>query len=353
MAYVGSTNNAVNLGTADYFNAIKTALLAAGWELMASGSPGGTNPGYSATGTPDRVPDVTSWNQSGAWCRLREPGGAGGREYVFLRGATATSGLIKYSRSTGFIGGTPGTTTAPTTGTGGDGVVWVGTQVGFSATGTATNSYDTAATGTGSAVTLAIASGYVSCVASDTATNGVYGWWMQAWAAGTATMNQILWTEAVQAGTYPANDADPSYRNANPTPFASSGYTVPNLPQYWQAYGLYTTAGVKVSPELYQTSGAPGIIVTVNTAVNFATVTIPRTNIGFGVYGATVQTYPLLIGVYGASGYPKGFSTGFSSINVLLNNADTLNLTGSEPRIVVNGTYGYVMPWVPNIVPLY
>jgi hypothetical protein len=353
MAYVdGGTANTVGTaeGTGGTFNAIKTALLAAGWELMASSN--GTT--YTAGNTPDRVPDLTAWSNVGSWCRLREPGGVGGREYVFMR-ATSTTGIIKYSRATGFIGGSPGATTLPTTGNNGDGAVWVGSLVGYSATGGAgaspANTYDLAVTTTAQAVAcIGSLVGYrLACIASNTATNGVYSWYCLNYATGTGTPGQIIYTEAVQAGTYPVEDTDPSYRHfinaANI--WAGSGLTAPNLAQYWQAIGL---TGYK-----YVTDGCMGLPTQVQINGTTFSRQFPSNNLGFGAYyGTTVQTYPMLIG--SPTAWPKGFNTGIGGYNVLLNNMDTMNLTGSEPRVVINAAAtiaGWVMPWVPNIVPLF
>lgn len=355
MAYVdGGTANTVGTaeGTGGTFNAIKTALLAAGWELMASSN--GTT--YNSGSSPDNVPDLAAWSNAGAWCRLREPGGAGGREYVFMR-ATSTTGIIKYSRSTGFISGPPpgNAVTLPTTGNNGDGVVWVGTQVGYSATGgagaTPTNTYDLATTGTGqaAAVTASAVGVRIACIASNTPLNGVYGWWYLTYAAGTGTPGQIIYTEAAQAGTYPVEDTDPSYRQiCNPLfMWAGSGPVAANLHHYWQAIGL---TGYR-----YVIDGCMGLPTQVTVAGGAYSRGVPNTGIGFGTYyGTTVQTYPVLVG--GPQSWPKGYTTGIGCINVNLNNMDTLNLTGAEPRVVVNANNviaGWVMPWVPNIVPLY
>jgi hypothetical protein len=355
MAYVdGGTANTVGTaeGAGAIFNAIKTALLAAGWELMASSN--GTT--YNSGSSPDNVPNLTEWSKVGAWCRLREPGGPGGREYVFMR-ATASTGIIKYSRSTGFVGGSPGLTTLPTTGNNGDGVVWVGTQIGYSPTGGAgavpfANSYDLATTGTGQAASFG-GSGFVGfrhgCIASNTPLNGVYGWWWSSWAVGTGLSSAVVYTEAVQAGTYPVEDTDPSYRQFSgvATFWAGSGPVAANLHHYWQAYGL---TGYR-----YVVDGCMGLPTQVVAAGTTYSRGVPSTSIGFGTYyGTTVQTYPVLIG--SPTAWPKGYSTGIGCINVNLNNCDTLNLTGAEPRIAMgmtNTVAGWVMPWVPNIVPLY
>lgn len=345
MAYVGSVNNVVTLGTADYFNAIKTALLAAGWELLASSD--ATN--YTAGSSPDRLPDAASWNNSGSWCRLREPGGAGGREYCFMRGSVNTTAIIKYSRATGFIGGSPNATTLPTTGAGGDGVVWLAnTNIGFG--------NEASVTSAASGGNFATASGYVSCVASNTALNGVYGWWMARWAAG-GTPGELLFTEAVQAGTYPSQDLDPSYRLYSGTAdFFASNKSAPTTPQYWQAYDFSAPISPYRSYVIGGFGGAGtgfGIPYAISSGLNVTSQMVPRTNIGLGPYGVGAQTYPLLIGTGFQANYPKGMSTGIVFYNLTLNNCDTFNLTGSEPKVVIQATYGFAMPWIPSTVPVY
>jgi len=339
MALVGSVNNVVTLGTADYFYAIKTALLAAGWELMASSD--GTN--YTAGSSPDRLPTPTAWNNSGAWCRLREPGGAGGREYCFMRGSTATAAIIKYSRATGFTGGTPNATTLPTTGASGDGVVWfAASNIGFGNESSVT----TVASGSAWSNTT----GWVSCVASDTAVNGVYGWWMIRWPAG-GTATELTYTEAVQAGTYPSGDADPSYRyNGTCQNFFAANKASPALPQYWQYYDFTAP----ISPyRQYQTSGCLAVPFGSNTGAIGNTLMSPRVSLGLGPYGVGVQTYPVMVSQISGLLYPKGMTTGIVMFNVTLNNCDTFNLTGSDPKIVIVATYGFAMPWVPNVLPVY
>lgn len=341
MAYVdGGTVNAVGTaeGAGGVCNAVKTALLAAGWELMASSD--GTT--YTAGNTPDRVPNLAAWSNASAWCRLREPGGPGGREYVFMR-ATSTTGIIKYSRATGFIGGSPNATTLPTTGTGGDGVVWIGASIG--AVDASTTTAAQAATISGSLVGFRH-----TCVASNTPLNGVYGFWWIVYQATTGVVGSILYTESVQAGTFPVEDADPSYRQKSglATFWANVGVTSEALIQYWQAYGLagaqYVVGGTGI--------GIPSQVAQDGTTYQRA---VPNTVIGYGsYYGSTVQTYPVLIG--STVFWPKGFSTGIGCINVNLNNCDTINLTGAEPRVVIgmNGSIpGWVCPWVPNVAPLY
>jgi hypothetical protein len=69
MAYVGSTNNVVTNGAGSYLFALKTALIAAGWTVVSSGT--GT---AGVTGAGDLLPTAASFGVAGAWARVREAG---------------------------------------------------------------------------------------------------------------------------------------------------------------------------------------------------------------------------------------------------------------------------------------
>lgn len=338
MAYVGTVNYPVTTatGAAEILHVIKSALLAAGWELLASSN--GTT--YTAGASPDRVPDVTAWNNASAWCRLREPGGVGGREYCFMRGSSTISAIWKYSRATGFVGGSPNATTMPTTGAGGDGVVWLAS----SNTGFGNESLVTT-TAYSQSIIGASPTGYVSCVASNTAVNGVYGWWYMHWLAGTGAVQEMACTEGVQVNTTPSSDADPSWRSfgGSATPWVGGPVS------YWQVYDF--TAPISPNRSYIINTGGFGFWSGINSGGAGTSVITPRTNIGFGPYGSAVQTYPVMVGSTAA--YPKGLATGFCCYSVTLNNLDTLNLTTAEPRVVMNGTYGLALPWVPNVLPIF
>lgn len=356
MAFVGSVNN-VYLSAAPVvgvFTTIKTALLAAGWVIQGSSN------GTSTFSNASAVDNTGNFAANGSWLRIREPSGAGGREYLFYRG-TATTGLIKYSRSVGF--GTGGAlTTAPTTGASGDGVVWIGTQVGFSATYSGTNTYDQAATSAAQCVTFSFGSdGYISCVASDTATNGVYGWWLVVYALGTGAMGQVLYTDAVAVGTCPANDYDPSYRQvAGSTHWYASDAPTNNRCHYWQAYPAVwsspTTAAYRVdAPGFSYWSATDGALVAVGQIWP-----PPNTTSGLNPYNDKPQLIPCFISVVNLVGSPpKGFTSNVLYALGPFNNTDTLDLTAPTARILVSGiTLGgslstwMTFPWVQNVLPL-
>lgn len=353
MAFVGSVNNTYSTATATaaWFSAVKTALLAAGWVIQGSSN------GTSTWSNASSVDNTANFASNGSWLRIREPSGPGGREYLFYRGA-ATTGMIKYSRSVGFgTGG--GLTTAPTTGASGDGVVWVGTQVGFSATGTGTNTYDQAATGAGQCVNLSVGStGYVSCVASDTPTNGVYGWWMVSYALGSGTLNRFFFTDAVAAGTCPASDYDPSYRQTAEGTWYASDVATGDRCHYWQAYPLVwaspTTAQYRID------TGGSSVFYGVNSGLTPVEQAWPNNqNAGLNPYNDKPQLMPMLVMPLNVAGCPpKGFSANVMLTAGPFNLTDTLDLTTPTARILVatiffgGGSLWLTFPWVQNTLPL-
>lgn len=354
MAFVGSVNNVYSSATpvANTFTAIKTALIAAGWVIQGSSN------GTSTFSNASSVDNTGNFASNGSWLRIREPSGAGGREYLFYRGS-ATTGLIKYSRSVGFTTGAA-LAVAPTTGASGDGVVWLGTQPGFSATGTGTNTYDQAATGAAQCVTFSFGSdGYISCVASDTATNGVYGWWLVVYALGTGAMGQVMYTDAVAVGSCPSNDYDPSYRQvAGSSVWFALDAGAANKCHYWQAYPLVwsspTTASYRLDANGYSWSAR------YNGSFGQDASIWPLNGVtSLNPYNDRTQVNPYLISAINVVGVPpKGFTTNVLLAYGLFNATDTLDLSTSAARIVVSAsalTGGYswlTFPWVQNTLPL-
>lgn len=356
MAFVGSVNNVFTAAdsVAGLFAAIKTALLAAGWVIQGSSN------GTSTFSNASSVDNTGNFAANGSWLRIREPSGAGGREYVFYRGS-ATTALIKYSRSVGFgTGG--GLTAAPTTGVSGDGVVWLGTQVGFSASATGTNTYDQAATGAAQCATISgVSDGFVSCVASDTATNGVYGWWAFSCSRGTGTLGCAAYTDAVAVGSCPVTDNDPSYRQFT-TSSGWYGWDVSTSLRchFWQAYPAVWSSPTTAQ---YRTE-APGF--SYWSATNGALTAIGQiwpplnTTSGLNPYNDKPQLIPCFISVINLVGSPpKGFTSNVLYALGPFNNTDTLDLTAPTARILVSGfTLGgslstwLTFPWVQNTLPL-
>lgn len=331
MAYGGnnSYNQTIQFGSADYCYVIKEALLWAGWTLVASG--GGT--GFSYSTSVDQVPTLALWNVVGAWCRLREPlnGSNPRREYVIMRGSTATSMIIKYSRSAGFSGGAAAAGVLPTAT---DGVVWTGATLGG---GSADANTTLPAQG---ATTSVASSGYISCVASNVATNGVYGFWLIAYTAGTGALATMLFTEGMSSASTPTQDQDPSIRQMANSNFWNTDRNTSM--QFWNIYGL---AGQSYLTTTYFGGYLPcNAAVTANTSFMWP----PNTPVGLNPYDSKINVYPLP--VIPPSFNPKGFTSGLGCFSVTQNQLDTFNLTSSEPRIVV-APY-FCVPWIQNVVPL-
>ena len=348
MAYVGVTNlSASQGGAADMLFAVYGAMVSASWTCLSSG--GGATGGYSSSGSLLSTP--AGFNSNGAWVRMREPSGAGGREYILMRGSSAVNALIKYSRSNGFTGGTPNSASCPTTGTGGDGIVMVGS-------GTDTTAIIAAS---GSAF-VDNGTGRVHCVASDTANNGVYGFWAIKTAFVTGDLGSFFCQEAVQAGTTNAADQDPSWRVSAPSAATCIAWWAWDSTaddariSWWEKYGLtgstYRTECHLFPPALMYSAGqnfksTSGIVYSSPFGAAF---------MGQDPYepGKTVFL-PVLLSKYVAANpciWPKGYTTGISIGSTSQTILDVFNYSTSEPRILINTTVPIAMPWVPNVTPL-
>jgi hypothetical protein len=373
MAFVST--NSVNLTTTsatqagDWLWAIKTALKAAGWTVQGSGD--GTS--FQNGGSTDYITSQTVASNNNAWIRLREPSGVGGREYLFAKGSASDRLLVKYSRSSGFTT-VPGSASAiPTTGLTGDGVVFLGTSTGFSATGTGTNTYDQAATVTPASPTLAVIQpGYVSCVASDTPVNGVYGWWAFQNTLGNGFPQYMMFTEGMDSTTCSPLDYDPSIRQwsrASAQGFgddqrAYNANTV-NLVQYWEGYPAVWSSPTAAT---YRLSGC-GMIsnMVFNTAGGAISWVWPQpaasATPALSPYNGKSGLLPVLIykaGAVAAGNLPKGFTSGLRFTYGPFNNCDTLDLTTSTPNITLYAstmsgaaTAWIVQPWVQNVIAKY
>lgn len=334
MAYVGLTNVSMSQGgAADFLYATYAALTSASWVTLGSGT--GAAGGYSSSGS--LISSAATFNSNGAWVRMREPSGAGGREYILMRGSAGTTALVKYSRSDGFVSGSPGAATAPHTGTSGDGRVILGSGT------------DTTAVIAASGSTLCGASGYVQAIASDTAVNGTYGFWTFQYAAGTGILGGIVMTEGVAPGSTPASDADPSWRMRS---IASEWWAGSSAnASWWQAYN---TVG-----ETYQTAGWMAMVASPNAGVgNIASSMFPLAGTPYGLdpYDGKSSFFPLFIGKLNT--YPKGYTTGVSYGTTAQNQLDVFNIATSEPRIAVATVNSsntpmplIVVPWIPNVIP--
>jgi hypothetical protein len=350
MAYVGTTNTLIaNGGSADYLFVIKQTLISAGWTLLSCSNGVTLNTGTPAT---DNLTTAAAFNAVGAWCRLREFGGAGGREYILMHGAASgNTAVIKYSRSTGFsTGGNP--TTCSTTGVGGDGQVIVATA----------NQTDLTATTSTQASQVCGSTGYVQAIANNATVNGVYGFWaFQYPAGGSAIGAACLFQEPVAPGSTPTGDNDPSARyfipvNGGTTPsiIGNVSTTVATVSvyygwSYWNAYGLGGAAYVR-------NRGANIYAQWNNTTGNFAGISFPTVAAGsLSPYDGKVSMLPVLLGGQNHTDVVlwKGFSSSLLTFSTTQNFADTFNLSSADPRIAVQvGPAGScAIPWVTGIVP--
>ncbi len=339
MAYVGSANNA-NSGTAGTaLFAIKAALKLAGWTVISSGT--GTG-GTTSLGTPaspgtdlittDTGTSLGSFRVANAWVRLREPGGST-REYILQNGNANSSvnAIIKYSRATSF--GTGGSATVSQTTAGGDGIIFHGTG--------------TDASPVQASLISSSAAGYVHAVASNTPTNGVYGWWFIWYLTSSPQLTGLLGTEAVAAGSTPATDADPSVRYNGPGTQVSTTSTTSGvgLWSWWEAYGLpgasYRTGGYVTPYYYYNISSPVG-----------AYAAFPSGFTSLDPYSSKVPMLPLLVSKSGVM--PKGFTTETLCFGATQNGVDTFNLSTASPKVVVSlqSQCQLAAPWVTSVVPL-
>lgn len=319
MAYVGVTNQVANQTNGLAMYVLKEALKLAGWTVISSGT--GTT---GTTGAGDLITTGTgvaigSFARANAWVRMREPS-TGTREYILQNGNADNSvnGIIKYSRATGFTAGATATA-APTT-SGGDGIVFIGT--GTDAAPVQTTWIPNAA------------GGYYHCVASDTANNGVWGWWWYGYTIGPIANQRTIATEAVASGSTPTQDQDPSIRYQNDV------YNNQSTVGWWEAYGLATP--------VYRTGGSFAAVYNIAGTAQFVT-----NFTGLDPYTGLVIFYPTFVGLN--TFRPKGFSTE-SLITGRSNSAtDTFNLASAQPKITLYGNVGarqIATPWVTGVVPL-
>jgi hypothetical protein len=329
-----------NGGAADMLYAIYGAMVSASWSCLGSGT--GAAGGYSSSGS--LITSAATFNSVGAWVRMREPSGAGGREYLMMRGLTATGSLIKYSRSTGFVSGSPGAATAPHTGASGDGQVILGVGTDVNAT----------IAGSGSILTDN-GTGYAHCVASDTANNGVYGFWAMKTAPTTGILGSFFCSEAVQAGTTNAADTDPSWRVAVGTTARAAdwwSYSTPFV-SWWEKYGLagatYRTTCNIAPPASVSSAGAT---VTQTSAFPFGALPMGQDPYDPGKAAFINVMLTKYNGTGVTSTWPKGYTTGIQMGSTSQTLLDVFNYSTSEPRILINTTVSLVMPWVPNVTPV-
>jgi hypothetical protein len=359
MSYVGSGNNVVSNGAGTYLFVLKSALLAAGWELVSNSS--GT--AIPAPANTDVLTSAALFGAANAWARLREPtfpGQFARREYILQNGTqNGTTALIKYSRATGFNTGGSGAV-APTTGTGGDGVLLVGNTV------SGTDASPGTATG------FANASGFVAAVADNTPSPGTYGgfsWYLLGYTAGAANIITCF-TEAVAPGSTSSLDQDPMWRLGSGSTFGPVTPTTPSPSSlggayfanawtghsYWQAYGLTSPSYIRAGQ-----LGLP-ICIAPTTAAS-KTIAYTAGFASVSPYDGREPMYPLLLGQAGVpssspsvpQSIPKGYTTGLVLFGATHNLLDTFNLNTADPKVAIaltaNSLQSVAMPWLTNVVP--
>ena len=88
---------------------LKETLKDAGWTVTSSGT--GTSGTYSASTDLITTPTILAGVR--AWFVIREPSGAGGREWCWQRGNNNNEWRVKISPAQGFVGGSPNANTVP------------------------------------------------------------------------------------------------------------------------------------------------------------------------------------------------------------------------------------------------
>jgi hypothetical protein len=364
MAYTGIINTAIQNNASRYLYTVTEALKLAGWRVMAWGGGASTTAyaAYNPSGVDDNVlTSETAWSsggQGGAWKVLKEPS-PGTREFCFFRGTAFTSpalvqGFIKYSRATGFVssGATPaGPSVAPTTGTGGDGQVIVGT--GTDATTITLSNVGNVCEGNAPAGTLQV-------VASNTPINGVWGFWAFLY-PNAETISTAFFLEPMAVGSCSSADPDPCaiYYQTDTTRQAVGSYT-------------YNTGGWKCwfnygNPAGYfYTAAACGYMASNLLTSSPSVCFMPSLSASQNPYDGTIPMYPFMItggrvgispGVTAGNFVPKGLTACATVFGVSQTVGDTFNLSTSEPRIAVlcaptvTSPFQLAVPWIPNQVP--
>jgi hypothetical protein len=347
MAYVGIVNTPITNNSARYLFTITQALKDAGWRVMAWGG-GATTGGYGPyTSTPyasDPLATEGAWVSQNAWKVMKEPS-PGTREFCFLRGSTATGGIIKYSRAStfAFSGATPASAiVAPTTGTGGDGQVIVGS-------GNDATAINSAFQGTLLDSNAAI----LQVVASNTPINGVYGFWAFMYPNATALSTAFL-LEPMAVGSASSADPDPCaiYTQVDSTRQIVGSYTYATGGwKCWYAYGQ--------GQAYFYTAAACGYMAVNTLTTGGTTCYMPSFAGSQSPYDGTVPMYPFMLsgGVGQGNFCPKGLTASSVLFGVTQTVGDTFNLSGAEPRIVAltasaaSSPFQIAFPWIPNQIP--
>jgi hypothetical protein len=207
MAIISNVNilctNAATEGVATCLYYLKETLKDAGWKVLSS-SNGTTLTGY-LTGTvgDDSITSVNVMNSASAWFRITDP--SEGREFVFMRGSTATTAVIKYSKASKFA--FSGSASLLPTTNGGDGAVLLSSQTTdvLARSGSHGSTFMTTSGITNSRFHFIVNDSY------NSATDLVYPWYMFGLQTVTNTILCMYSHEAVQNGSYSPSDSDPSW----------------------------------------------------------------------------------------------------------------------------------------------
>jgi hypothetical protein len=302
-----STNAATN-GVATCLYYLKETLKGAGWKVL-SASNGTTLTGYNdgTTGI-DSISSVDTMNSASAWFRITDPDSS--REFVFMRGSTATTAVIKYSRSSKFtFGATPAG--LPTT-NGGDGIPLISTQ----ATDTLTRS---GSHGSAIMTTSGITTSRFHFIADNTSNNGVYPWYMFGLQTVTNTILCMYSHEAVQNGSCSSLDGDPSWLIIAPSSTdlgyvdgsGASSISTNSSARTWYKYGLVGSSFERAAGQPYTCGHASG----------HHSISYPA-NLGTNPYDGKDTAMNFL--VRGIS-FPKGISTGIKYRGMLRTYPDILS----------------------------
>lgn len=300
MAIISNVNilctNAATEGVATCLYYLKETLKDAGWKVLSS-SNGTTLTGY-LTGTigDDSITSVNVMNSASAWFRITDP--SEGREFVFMRGSTATTAVIKYSKASKFSH-SGSAAVLPTT-NGGDGVVILSSQTTDAAarSGSHGSTFMTTSGVTNSRFHFITNDSYNSAV------DLVYPWYIFGLQTVTNTILCMYSHEAVQNGTYSPFDGDPSWFIVAPSA-ADLGYvdgsgasaiSTNSSARAWYKYALTGSSFERAAGQPYTCGHASG----------HHSISYPA-NLGTNPYDGKDTAMNFL--VRGVS-FPKGISTG-------------------------------------------
>lgn len=312
MSIVSNVNilstNAATEGVATCLYYLKETLKSAGWKVLTS-SNGTTLTGY-LTGTvgADSITSVSVMNSASAWYRITDPDSA--REFVFMRGSTATTAVIKYSKASKFA--YSGSAALLPTTNGGDGAILLSTQTTDAAARSGSH-------GTTFMTTSGITNSRFHFITDNSATNSTYPWYMFGLQTTTNTILCMYSHEAVAAGSYSSSDSDPSWfiTAANATDLtnidgAGQAATFATAPgKAWYKYSLSGSAFEKAIGLSY--------LYVNNSSV--AVQTYPA-NLGTNPYDSKDTGMPFLVR---SVNFPKGISTGLRYRGVLRTYPDLIS----------------------------